>query len=94
MGEIIAIVTSIDALAPFKASSDLMLELVNITVTVVDDPEGATAALCWVQIVQPHELIQHQPPGGYLLDNRHVQMTLSKSSEVRLGDRIKFRIDS
>ena len=94
MGEIIAIVTSIDALAPFKASSDLMLELMNITVTVVDDPEGATAALCWVQIVEPHKLVKHQPRGGNMLDNRQVQMTWVKSAGISLGDRIKFRIVS
>jgi hypothetical protein len=94
MAEISMVVTSIDALAPYKASDDLIVELVNVTATVEDDWEGAAVGTWWVQIVEPHELIQHQPPGGYLLDNRHVQMTLSKSSEVRLGDRIKFRIVS
>jgi len=44
MAEIITLVTSIDPLAPYKASDDLMLELVNVTATVEDDPEGAAAA--------------------------------------------------
>jgi hypothetical protein len=46
----------------------------------------------WVQIVEPHELAKHQPLGGYMLDNRQVQMTCAKSAGISLGDRIKFRI--
>jgi hypothetical protein len=48
--------------------------------------------MCYVKIVEPHKLIKHQPDAGYMLDNRQVQMTCSKSDEVCLGDQIKFRI--
>jgi hypothetical protein len=92
MAEISMVVTSIDPLAPYKVSDDLILELVNVTVTVEDDSEGASVGTWWVQIVEPHKLLKHQPPGGYMLDNRQVQMTCAKSAEVSLGDRIKFRI--
>ena len=86
------VVTSIDPLAPYKISDDLMLELVNVTATVEDDSEGAAEGTWWVQIVEPHELVKHQPPGGYILDNRQVQMTCANSAGISLGDRIKFRI--
>ena len=78
MAELITIVTSIDPLAPYKVSDDLMLELVNVTATVEDDSEGASVGTWWVQIVEPHELVKHQPPGGYMLDNRQVQITCSE----------------
>jgi len=39
MAEISMVVTSIDPLAPYKVSDDLILELVNVTVTVEDDSE-------------------------------------------------------
>ena len=94
MAEISMVVTSIDPLAPYKVSDDLILQLVNVTATVADDPEDAAMGMHWVQIVEPHELAKHQPPGGYILDNRHVQLTCAKSSGVSLGDRIKFRIIS
>ena len=45
----------------------------------------------WVQIGEPQKLVKYQPFGGYLLDNRQVQMTCAKSAEISLGDRIKFR---
>jgi hypothetical protein len=51
MAEISVVVTSIDSLAPYKVSEDLILELVNVTATVVDDPEGAAAGMSWVKIV-------------------------------------------
>ncbi len=92
MAEIIAVITSIDPLAPFKASDDLMLELVNVTAIVKNDPEDAAAGTCRVEIIEPHNLIKNQPRGGYILDNRHVQMTCAKSAEVRLGQEIKFRV--
>jgi hypothetical protein len=92
MAEISMVVTSIDSLAPYKVSADLILELVNVSATVADDPEDAAAGLHWVQIVEPHELVKHQPSGGYILDNRHVQLTCAKNSAIALGDRIKFRI--
>jgi len=94
MAEISMVVTSIDPLAPYKVSHDLLLELVNVTATVEDDWEGAAVGTWWVQIVEPHVLVKHQPPGGYILDNRQVQMTCAKSEGVRLGDRIKFKIVS
>ncbi|MGC1295239.1 MAG: hypothetical protein WA869_09370 [Alloacidobacterium sp.] len=36
------LVTSIDPLAAYKISGDLIVELVNITATVEDDSEGAS----------------------------------------------------
>jgi hypothetical protein len=92
MAEIIALVISIDPLAPFKVSDDLMLELVNVTALVKNDPEDAAADTCRVEIVEPLNLIKNQPHGGYTLDNRHVQMTCAKSAEVHLGQEIKFRV--
>jgi hypothetical protein len=94
MAEIFMVVTSLDPLAPYKVFDDLILELANVTTTVEDDSEGASVGTWRVQIVEPHELIQHQPPGGYMLDNRQVQMTCAKTAGIRLGDRIKFRIVS
>ena len=88
------LVTSIDPLAAYKVSDDLIVELVNVTATVEDDSEGASVGTWWVQIVEPLELVKHQPPGGYMLDNRQVQMTCAKSAGVSLGDRINFRIVS
>jgi hypothetical protein len=92
MSEITTLVSSIDPLAPYKASDDLVLELVSVTAIIRVDPEDASAAPCKVKIVEPHTLIVHQPPGGYLLDNRQVQMTCAKSAGVCLGDEIKFRV--
>jgi hypothetical protein len=92
MEEVIALVTSVDPLAPYKASADLILELVNVTATIEDDSEDGAGSTCWVKVVEPHRLIKHQPDAGYMLDNRKVQMTCSKRDEVRLGDQIKFRI--
>lgn len=92
MNEVIALVTSVDPLAPYKVSADLVLELVNVTATIEDDPEVAAASTCWVKIVEPQRLIKHQPDAGYILDNRKVQMTCSISDEVRLGDQVKFKI--
>jgi hypothetical protein len=86
------LVNSIDPLAPYKVSDDLILELVNVSAIIKIDPEGAAAGACWVQIVEPHNLTKHQPSGGYLLDNRQIQMTCAKSAGVRLGDEIKFRV--
>ena len=91
MAEVIALVTSVDPLAPYKVSDDLILELVDVTATVEEHWEGA-AGTCCVKIVEPHKLIKHQPDAGYMLDNRQVQMTCSKTDEVCLGDQIKFRI--
>jgi hypothetical protein len=49
---------------------------------------GRSESLC----VEPHTLIVHQPPGGYLLDNRQVQMTCAKSAGICLGYEIKFKV--
>jgi hypothetical protein len=89
VAEINMLINSIDPLAPYKASSDLVLELVNVTAIIKNDPEDAAAAPCRVEIVEPHTLVVHQPPGGYLLDNRQIQMTCAKSAGVRLGDEIR-----
>ena len=94
MAQIVMVVTSIDMLAAYKVSDDLILELVGVTATVDDDSEGASVGTWWVQVVEPHELVKHQPPGEYMLDNRQVQMTFAKNSGISLGDRIKLRIVS
>ena len=88
------LVNSIDPLAPYKVSDDLLLDLVSVTATIDDDPENAGAGTCRVEIIEPHLLIAHQPPGGYLLDNRQVQITCARSAGVCLGDRFRFRIVS
>ena len=92
MAEIIALVISVDPLAPFKVSDDLVLEFVNVTALVTNDPENAGVDTCRVEIIEPHNLIKNQPPGGYILANRHVQMTCAKSAQVRLRQEIKFRV--
>jgi hypothetical protein len=92
MAEISMVVTSIDPLAAYKVSDDLILELMSVTASVEDDSEGASVGTWWVRIIEPHQLGKHQPPGGYVLDNRQVQMTCAKSAGISLGDRIKFRI--
>jgi hypothetical protein len=86
------LVNSIDPLAPYKVSDDLILELVNVTALIKIDPEGAAAADCWIEVIEPHNLAVHQPPGGYPLDNRQVQLTCAKSAGVRLGDEIRLRV--
>jgi hypothetical protein len=92
MAEISMLVTSIDPLAAYKVSDDLILELMSVTATVEDDSEGASVGTWWVQIVEPHKMVKHQPHGGYMLENRQVQITCAKSAGISLGDRIKFRI--
>jgi hypothetical protein len=92
MSEVTMVVSSIDPLAPYKASDDLVLELVSVTAIVKIDPEDAAAAPCRVEIVGPHTLIVHQPPGGYMLDNRQIQITCAKSAGIRLGDEIRLRV--
>jgi hypothetical protein len=94
MTEIIALVNSIDSIAPFKVTDDpvhLVLEFVNVTALVRNDPEKCCSQSCRIEIVEPHTLIKNQPPGGYPLENRHVQMTCVKSAEVRMRQEIKFR---
>ena len=86
------LVNSIDPLAPYKASDDLVLELVSATAIIKDDSEGAAAAPCRGEIIEPHNLTIHQPPGGYMLDSHQVQMTCAKSAGVCLGSEIKFRV--
>jgi hypothetical protein len=92
VAEIIMVVNSIDPLAPYKVSDDLILELANVTALVKIATEGAAAAASWIEVIEPHNLAVHQPPGGYLLDNRQVQMTCAKSAGVRLGDEIRLRV--
>ena len=58
------VVNSIDPLAPYKASDDLVLDLVNVTAIIKNDPEDIGAAPCRVEIVEPHNLAIHEPPGG------------------------------
>jgi hypothetical protein len=85
-------VNSIDPLAPYKASDDLVLDLVNVTAIIKNDPEDAGAAPRRVEIVEPHNLAIHELPGGYMLDNRQIHMTCAKSSGICLGDEIKLRV--
>ena len=59
-----------DPLAPYKASDDLVLDLVNVTAIIKNDPEDAGAAPCRVEIVEPHNLAIHEPPGGFMLAHR------------------------
>jgi hypothetical protein len=92
MAKFSMLVTSIDPLAAYRVSDGLIVELVTVTATVEDDSEGASVGSWWVQIIEPHKLVKHQPHGGYILDNRQVKMTCAKSAGVSLGDRIKFRI--
>jgi hypothetical protein len=56
------LVSSIDPLAPYKVSDDLMLDLVSVTAIVRNDPEGAAAGTCRVEIIEPLNLAKHQPP--------------------------------
>jgi hypothetical protein len=94
MTEISMVVISIDLWPPHRVSDEEVLELVTITAVFENDSEGAAGDNVWVQIVEPQELAKDQPSGGYLIDNRRVQMTFAKSAGLDLGDRIKFRIDS
>src|SRR5260370_26610407 len=91
MAEISMLVTSIDPLAAYKVSDDLILELMSVTASVEDDSEGASVGTWWVQIVEPNKMVKHQPHGGYMLENRQVQITCAKSAAISLGDRIKFQ---
>jgi hypothetical protein len=91
MTEISTVVTSIDELAPYKLSDDLLLEMVSVTVRIEQDPEHGTPKPARVEIFEPLNLIKHQPPGGYLIDNRQVRLTCAKSAGVRIGDSIRFR---
>jgi hypothetical protein len=85
------VVNSIDPLAPYKASDDLILDLMNVTAIIIkNDPEDAGAAPCRVEIVEPHNLAIHEPPGGFMLANRQIRMTCAKSSGVCLGDEINL----
>jgi hypothetical protein len=86
------LVNSIDVLAPYKVSDDLILELVNVTALIKIDSEGAAAAACWIEIIEPHSLAVHQPRGGYLLDNRQIQMTCARSAGIHLGDEIRVKV--
>jgi hypothetical protein len=60
VAEIIMVVNSIDPLAPYKASDDLVLDLVNVTTIIKNDPEDAGAVPCRVDIVEPHKLAIHE----------------------------------
>jgi hypothetical protein len=91
VAEIIMVVNPIDPLAPYEASDDLVLDLVNVT--IIKERSGRRcAAPCRVEIVEPHNLAIHEPPGGFMLANRQIQMTCAKSSGACLGDEIKLRV--
>jgi hypothetical protein len=92
VAEIIMVVNSIDPLAPYKAADDLVLDLVNVTAIIKNDPDDAGAAPCRVEIIEPHNLAIHEPPGGFMLANRQIQMTCAKNSGVCLGDEIRLRV--
>jgi hypothetical protein len=91
MAEITTVVSSIDELAPYRLSDDLLLELVSLTATVEQDAEHGTAGPARVEVFEPLNLIKHQPPGGYAIENRQVRLTCAKSAGVRVGDSIRFR---
>ena len=44
------LVNSIDPLAPYKVSDDLILELVNVTATVEDDLDDASVGTWWFRL--------------------------------------------
>jgi hypothetical protein len=50
------LVNSIDPLAPYKVSDDLILELVNVNALIKIDPEGVAAAASWIEVIEPHNL--------------------------------------
>jgi hypothetical protein len=54
----------------FSGVAEIKMLVKSITAIVEDDPEGVAAAPCRVEILEPHTLIVHQPPGGYLLEDR------------------------
>jgi hypothetical protein len=64
----------------------------SVTAIVRNDPESAAAGNCRVEIIEPLNLAKHQSRGGYILDNRQVQMTCAKSAGVHLGDEIRARV--
>jgi hypothetical protein len=86
------LVNSIDPLAPYKVADDLILDLVNVTAIVKVDPEDAATATCWIEIIEPYNLAKHQPHGGYILDNRQIQLTCAKGAGVSLGDEIRAKV--
>jgi hypothetical protein len=92
VAEITMLVNSIDPVAPYKVSDDLVLELVSVTAMIKVDSEVAGAAPCRIEIIEPHDLAIHEPSGGYSLDNRQIQMTCAKSAGFRLGDEIRVRV--
>jgi hypothetical protein len=92
MTEITTVVSSIDELAPYRLSDDLLLELVSVTATVKQDARLAAAGPARVEVFEPLNLIKHQPPGGYPIEKGQVRLTCTKSSGVRVGDSIRFRI--
>jgi hypothetical protein len=61
--KIIMVVNSIDPLAPYKAFVDLVLDLLNVSAIMKNDPEDTGAAPCRVEIVEPYNLAIHKPPG-------------------------------
>ncbi len=93
MAAIILVVSSIDPLAPYKVSSDLVLELVSATAIVKLDPDGLATAGARIVILEPLELTKHQPPGGYILDDRRLKLTCTKSAGVQLGDEINAKLN-
>ena len=92
MPELTMVVNSIDPLAPYKVSDDLLLDLVNATAIIKIDSENVAVAPCWVEIIEPHNLALHQPLGGYPLDNRQIQITCARSSGIRLGNELRLRV--
>ena len=83
MAEISMLVTSIDPLAAYKVSDDLILEFMSVTASVEDDSEGASVGTWWVQIVEPHKLVKHQPHGGFT-DGRQVNAPKQKRASKAL----------
>jgi hypothetical protein len=69
-------VISIDPLAPYKLSDDLVLELVSVTAIIKVDPENAAAAGCWAEIVEPQNLALQHPPAA-------IRLTPEGSNDLR-----------
>jgi hypothetical protein len=94
MTEISTLVTSIETLAPYRLSDDLLLDLLSVTVTAEHDPPSPAVWPLYGRIIEPDKLVPHQPPGGYLLENGRAQLTCTRTAGISLGDQIRFRITS
>jgi hypothetical protein len=70
VAEIIMVVNSMDPLAPYKASDDLVLDLVNVTAIIKNDPEDAGAAPAELRMSSRTIWPSMSRPGGFMLAHR------------------------